>query len=429
MKQPDGREPLRMLPAKIVRELKATFASLNNRDFRVYSWGQVISLCGTWMQTIALSWLVYKLTGSAAALGMVSFASSLPLLLFTYFGGIIADRYDRKRILVTTQILAMLEATVLTALTFTGLISVTWLVVLALIRGTITAIELPARQSFLPELVGKGELTNAIGINSAIWNTSRTLGPAAAGILIGVFGETLCFGINAVSYLAALISLSMLTVKVREKPTAAEQAANEKEASRGVWSVLMDPQIKYVLLLSAATSIFGFQYGVLLPVVSDKVLGGAASTLGFLSAASGLGALFGSLVLANRSNSKWVRRGLGFACIALATAIAIIGGSTVLVLSLAAVACAGAAISFQLSGGNSLVQSSVHPAMRGRVMGIYSTFMLGFSPFAAMLAGWLAELIGVSNTLYISAACVLVSALLYLTFGRRSFEQSSDGSK
>ena len=415
-----------MLPAKIARELKATFASLNNRDFRVYSWGQVISLCGTWMQTIALSWLVYKLTGSAAALGMVSFASSLPLLLFTYFGGIMADRYDRKRILVTAQILSMTEATVLTALTFTGMISVTWLVVLALIRGTITAFELPARQSFFPELVNKEQLTNAIGINSAIWNTSRTIGPAIAGVLIGVFGETLCFGLNAVSYIAALLSLTMLTVKVKEKPTAAEQAANEKEASRSVWSVLMDPKIKYLLFLSAATSIFGFQYGVLLPVVSDKVLGGAASTLGFLSAASGLGALFGSLVLANRSNSKWVRRGLGFACLILAAAIAVIGYSNLLLVSLLAVGCAGAAVSFQLSGGNSLVQSSVNPALRGRVMGLYSTFMLGFSPFAAMLAGWLAELIGVSNTLYVSAGFVFVSALLYLTLGRRSFALSEN---
>ncbi|MDZ4836567.1 MAG: MFS transporter [Candidatus Melainabacteria bacterium] len=426
MKQPDGLQPLRLLPAKIARELKTTFASLNNRDFRVYSWGQVISLCGTWMQTIALSWLVYKLTGSAAALGMVSFASSLPLLLFTYFGGILADRYDRKRILVTAQILGMVEATVLTALCFTGLISVTWLVVLALVRGTITAFELPARQSFLPDLVGKDQLTNAIGINSAIWNTSRTLGPALAGILIGAFGETLCFGINAVSYLAGLLSLSMLSVKVREKPTAAEQAANEKEAKRSVWSVLMDPKIKYVLLLSAATSIFGFQYGVLLPVVSDQVLGGAASTLGFLSAASGLGALFGSLVLANRSNSPLVRRGLGFACLVLACAVATIGYSTMLMVSLLAIGCAGAAVSFQLSGGNSLVQSSVNPALRGRVMGLYSTFMLGFSPFAAMLAGWLAELIGVSYTLYVSAACVFVSALLYLTFGKRSFVPSEE---
>ncbi len=424
MKNPDGREPLRMLPAKIAKELKTTFASLNNRDFRVYSWGQVISLCGTWMQSIALSWLVYKLTGSAAALGMVSFAGSLPLLLLTYFGGIIADRYDRKRIIITAQICAMVEATVLTALTFSGLITVTWLVVLALIRGTITAIELPARQSFLPELVGKDQLTNAIGINSAIWNTSRTLGPALAGILIGVFGETICFGINAVSYLAALCTLLMLTPKHRVQPTPAEKAASEKAANHSVWSVLMDPKIKYLLLLSAATSIFGFQYGVLLPVVSDKVLGGAASTLGFLSAASGLGALFGSLVLANRSNSKWVRRGLGFACIALGVAVGVIGYSSVLLLSLLAVGTAGAAVSFQLSGGNSLVQSSVNPAVRGRVMGIYSTFMLGFSPFAAMLAGWLAELIGVSNTLYLSATCILISAALYLTLGKRSFEAS-----
>jgi len=418
MNKPDGREPWRTLPTKFAKELKQTFASLNNRDFRVYSWGQVISLCGTWMQTIALSWLVYKLTDSAAALGMVSFAGSLPLLLFTYFGGIIADRFDRKRIIQTTQVLAMLEAAVLTALCYTGWINVTWLVVLAAIRGTITAIELPARQSFIPELVGKDQLHNAIGINSAIWNTSRTLGPALAGILIGVFGETLCFGINTVSYLASLISLSMLAVKPRAKEVDADQRKADKDANRSVWSILMDPQIKFVLLLSAATSIFGFQYGVLLPVVVDKVLGGAASTLGFLSAAAGGGALIGSLALANRGNSKLLRRGIGFACVALALAIALIGFSSVTTISFVAVAIAGASISFQLSGGNSLVQSSVSPAVRGRVMGLYSTFMLGFAPFAAMMAGWLAELVGVSSTLYISALCTLVSALLYLSFAK-----------
>jgi MFS family permease len=407
-----------MLPARFAKELKTTFASLNNRNFRVYSWGQVISLSGTWMQTIALSWLVYRLTGSAAALGMVSFAGSLPILLFTYFGGMIADRYDRKRILVTTQICAMLEAAVLTTLAFTGLVNVTWLVVLAAIRGTITAIELPARQSFIPDLVGKDQLHNAIGINSAIWNTSRTLGPALAGVLIGVFGETICFAFNTVSYIAALASLYFITIQPREKETEAEKKANARDAGRSVLSILMGPELKYILILSACTSIFGFQYGVLLPVVVDKVLGGAASTLGFLSAAAGFGALLGSLALANRGNSKFLRRAIGFACLVLAFAIALIGYSSVMLISFIAVALAGATLSFQLSGGNSVVQSSVSPSMRGRVMGVYSTFMLGFAPFAAMMAGWMADTIGVSNALYVSASAVFVCAATYLYFTR-----------
>lgn len=426
MNEPDGREPWRKLPARFAKELKTTFASLDSRNFRVYSLGQVISLSGTWMQTIALSWLVYRLTGSAAALGMVSFAGSLPILLFTYFGGIIADRFDRKKILITTQFLAMIEAAALTVLTFTGLISVTWLVVLACVRGTITAIELPARQSFIPDLVSKHQVHNAIGINSAIWNTSRTLGPALAGVLIGVFGETICFGINTVTYLATLISMYFITIQPREKETEAEAKLNARDAGRSVWSVLMGPELKYILLLSAATSIFGFQYGTLLPVVADQVLGGSASTLGFLSAAAGFGALFGSLMLANRGNTKFLRRAIGYTCLVLAFAIAVIGYSDIIAVSFAAVMVAGGMLSFQLSGGNSVVQSSVSPNMRGRVMGVYSTFMLGFAPLAAMMAGWMAETFGVSNALYVSAVAVLISASTYLHFSRKSSAEADD---
>jgi len=426
MKHPDERQTWRQLPTRFAKELQTTFASLGSRNFRVYSLGQVISLSGTWMQTIALSWLVYRLTGSATALGMVSFAGSLPILLFTYFGGMIADRYDRKRILVITQFLAMLEAATLTVLTFTGLVSVPWLVVLACVRGTITAIELPARQSFIPDLVPKHQLHNAIGINSAIWNTSRTLGPALAGVLIGVFGETICFGFNTVSYLAAFLSLYLIKIQPREKETEAEAKLNARDAGRSVWSVLMGPELKYILLLSAATSIFGFQYGTLLPVVADKVLGGSASTLGFLSAAAGFGALLGSLTLANRGQSKWLRRAIGFACLVLALAIALIGYSNVIAVSFVAVALAGAMLSFQLSGGNSIVQSSVSSSMRGRVMGVYSTFMLGFAPVAAMMAGWMAETFGVSNALYVSAAAVFISAATYLHFTKRQPGQSTD---
>lgn len=416
-------------PSKVGKELKQTFRSLSNRDYRVYSLGQVISLCGTWMQTVALSWLVYRLTGSAAALGMVSFASGMPLLVFTYFGGMIADRFDRRRILLTTQTLAMLQAIVLTFLTVTGLVSVPWIVALALIAGTITAVELPARQSFVPDLVGKSDLTNAIGINSAIWNVSRTIGPALGGVLIGIFGEAACFGFNAVSYLAALVSLLMLShiaTTGGAKQDGKTDAKPKDKKSDSIWPILMSPEIKSVLLLSAATSMFGFQYGVLLPVVADKVLGGGASTLGFLSAAAGSGALIGSLALANRGDSKILRRGIGFACLTLACAIGLIAYSAWLPLSFIAVAIAGACISIQLSGGSSLVQAVTEPDKRGRIMGVYSTFMVGFTPFAAMIAGWLAELIGVSFTLYVSALSVFVSALLYLAYTKKRLASLDD---
>lgn len=417
------------LTGKFGKEWSQTFASLKNRNFRIYCTGQVVSLCGTWMQSIALSWLVWRLSGSATALGMVSFASTLPMLFLTYFGGMIADKFNRKTILYATLASAMIQAAVMTFLTWSATITVPLVVTLAFVGGCITAIEMPTRQAFLADMVSKDELTNAIGLNSAIWNTSRTIGPALAGLLIGVFGEVVCFGFNAVSFLAAIAALSMMTVAPRavsnDKTTAKTPATGGKEET--IWQVLMSPQVKYVMLLSAATSVFGFQYGVLLPVIVEKVLGGGAGTLGMLSAAAGVGALSGSLALASRGKSKFLRMFIGYACMTLGLAIAVIATSPWLILSMAAVTIAGACISLQLSGGTSIVQGVVEPSKRGRIMGVYSTFMIGFTPFAAMIAGWLAESHGVTFTLLVAAACISLSALAYLAVSRKVKDE--DGSK
>ncbi len=395
-------------------ELKQTFQSLGNRNFRLYCAGQVVSLSGTWMQSLALSWLVYRLTGSAAALGMVSFASSLPLLLLPYLGGMIADRFDRKKILYTTLTLDMIQTGLLAYLTFSGMITVPLIILFAATGGIITALELPTRQALLPELVKREELTNAIGLNSAIWNTSRTIGPALAGVLVRLFGEALCFGINSVSFLASIITLKMISLQTVIANTS--EASNEKATKEpGVLGVLFSPSIRYILMLSAATSMFGFQYGVLLPLIVDHNLGGDASTLGLLSASAGVGALIGSLALANRGGrSKGLRRGIGFACLTLSLAVVSIAYSPWLLLSMACTALAGASISIQLSGSTSIVQALVTDRQRGRVMGVFSTFMVGFTPIAAVVAGWLAELIGVQTTLVIAASSLASVALLYL---------------
>ena len=402
------------MPGKLGSELSATFRSLKNRDFRLYCAGQVVSLSGTWMQSIALAWLVYSLTSSATALGAVSFASGLPLLLLTFLGGIIADRFNRRSILFVTLTLALIQAGILAYLTYYQMISVPIIIGLAAAGGIITAIEMPTRQAYLPNLVGKQELTNAIGINSAIWNTSRTVGPALAGLLIGVFGEALCFTINAVSFLAAIFTLLLIRSGRKTERTVVDEHAKEERPSESVWSVLLRPSVRNILFLSAATSMFGFQMGVLLPVIVDVKLGGAAATLGLLSASAGIGALTGSLALANRGNPKLLKRGIGFACLGLSVAIVTIAFSPWLWLSMIATALSGACISTQLSGGTSLVQGVVNEKQRGRVMGVFSTCMVGFTPFAAMLAGWLAESFGLDTTLLISATCVAISALAYL---------------
>ncbi|MCA9800825.1 MAG: MFS transporter [Cyanobacteria bacterium HKST-UBA02] len=411
------------------REFGKTFRSLSNRNFRVYSIGQVISLCGTWMQITALPWLVYTMTDSATALGIVSFAGSVPLLLLTYFGGTLADRFDRRRVLLTMQTLAMLQAIVLFTLVVTGAISYPLIVALALLGGCITALDLPTRQAFVPDLVDKEHLTNAIALNSAVWNTCRMIGPALAGVLIGIFGEAICFGINAVSFIAALVTLTMIRVNPEEKERT-EQAPNSDPSKQteepGLMSVLLSPPVVTVLLLSIATGMFGFQYSVLLPVIVDRLLGGNASTLGFLSAAAGVGALVGSLALASKPDNQNLRRIIGLAPLALAVAITIVALSPWTILSLVALALGGVSISVQLSGGLSLVQMAVPSEKRGRIMGVYSTCMLGFTPFAAMLAGYLASTIGITYTLLLSAAIVAVAATIYLSVASRMIHLDGD---
>ena len=415
------------------KEFGQTFRSLRLRDFRIYTIGQLTSLTGTWMQSVALSWLVYSISGSAAALGTVALASGLPMIFLTYFGGVIADRYDRRTILYWTVGLHMLQALALTVLAYTGMITVSWIIVLAVVGGCIGAVEMPTRQSFVPNLVPKDELTNAIGINSAVRNTTRILGPAIAGLTIGIFGEAFCFGLNAVSYIASLITLAMLSSTItasmhnapesdekKIQPKSLKQASKKNGSSKdSILNVLLDPSIKSVLFLTAAISMFGFQYTVLLPVVVDRVLGGDASSLGFLSAASGIGALLGSLALASRGKTATLRRIIGLTSLVLAAAVALLGFSANLYLSLLAVTAAGAAISVQTGGSISLVQTSVDSARRGRVMAVFSIFMIGFAPIAAMIAGGLAEMLGVQPTLYISAAAVLVSGLLYMVFRKK----------
>ena len=393
---------------------KQTFRSLKIRNFRIYSIGQLISLTGTWMQITALPWLVYTMTESASALGMVSFAGSLPLLLLTYFGGTLADKFDRKKVLILMQTLAMLQAIVLFLIAFNGVTNLYLLVAIAFFGGCVTALDLPTRQAFVTDLVDKENLTNAIALNSAIWNSSRMVGPAIAGFLIGVFSESVCFGINAVSFLASLATLISLKVEPKKQEDDEKSKASESQQDVSIAKILLNPAIATVLFLSMITSIFGFQHGILMPVIVDKILNGSAEVLGFMSAAAGLGALIGSLSLAGLKTNKNLRNKIGIACLILSVAIFTISLSTSMVMSIIAVMLAGASVSTQLSGGMSIVQRSVDESVRGRVMGVYSTCMVGFAPFAAMLAGWLGSTIGVSATLLIAGSAVCVSSLLYL---------------
>jgi MFS family permease len=354
-------------------------------------------------------------TGSPAALGLVSFAGALPLLLFTYFGGMIADRFDQRKILLVTTSLAMLEAFFLTFLNISGSLTVPWLVTLAVFLGCVSAIEVPTRQAFVSSLVPEKDLLNAIGLNSAIFNTSRLLGPLLAGLALGAFGENFCFLSNAVSYVAVLVTLRMLVVGSntdRKKKTGAEQKAD----SDAVFATLLhDVRVRGILLLTFATALFGFPYATLLPVIAKDILHGNASTLAYLSAAAAVGGLIGSLSVARVKDKARLARLQALGAVAVALSIGLLGYSSTLLTSVITTCFAGLFMSVQFSGGNSLLQTSIDPKIRGRIMAVYMWAMLGSAPLAALGAGWLAEHFGVSITLAINAALLAVAGLLYLS--------------
>jgi MFS family permease len=411
-----------------------TFQSLRNRNYRLYVTGQLISQSGTWMQSVALSWVVYKLTNSALALGLVQFASNLPLLLLTYFGGVAADRFNKKRIIILTQWLEITQAIFVTILYFTGHLTVPWLIGMAIYLGICSAFEVPGRQSFIPELVESSEMTNAIGLNSAIMNVSRLIGPMLAGFIIATGGEVTCFIANALSYVAAIITLSKIKTHKAVDMETAESGATDASKRTGtevakptgngtsdVKAWLMQPHIRNIMLLVAVTSVFGFQYAVLMPVIAVKNLADqTGALLGFLSAGTGVGALIGSLLIASRGNIPWLSRRVGVGGVALGAGIILLAFSHSLPLSLVATSICGLSLSLQLGGSMSLLQLQVPKQLRGRVMSIFSTFMMGLAPFAALIAGWAAQSHGVPLTLGVAAVITAIASGAYIMQSRKA---------
>jgi MFS family permease len=406
----------RSLPAKFRVEFNDAFRSLKNRNFRIYAIGQLISVSGTWMQSVALSWLVYQLTSSPLALGIVSFASLVPVLLLSFFAGGVADRIERKKIIRTTQICGAIQATALAVLTITGTLTVPWVVALALFLGLSTAFDVPARQAFVADLVDKGELINAVGLNSAIFNISRMVGPVLAGLFIGWVGVAACFVFNAVTYLAALVTLSMVIPRQSGPKRKDGEAAATVER---IGQVLRRTGVADLLVLTSAMSIFGFQFAVLMPVIVKTMLGGGAQELGYLNAALGVGALVGSLSLAARGKGKNIWLIMGVATLVFALAVVVLALSKALVLSLASAALAGMCMSTLFVGGNTQVQTSVPEEVRGRVLGIYTFTLIGLAPFGSLIAGWAAQALGIKLALLITAVVCASAAAVYLWLRRK----------
>lgn len=390
-------------------ENKSLFPALRSRNYRLFFAGQGVSLIGTWMTQIATVWLVYDLTQSAFMLGIVGFTSQIPSFVLAPFGGAFVDRFSRHQILIGTQILAMGQSLALATLALSGAIQIWHVFALSLFQGIINAVDAPARQVFVFELVEQREdLANAIAINSTMFNGARLIGPALGGLLIARVGEGYCFLIDGLSYIAVIMALLAMRLVPTDIPMMA--GSHLQKIKEGFVYAFSSPPIRSILLLSGLVSLMGMQYAVLVPVFADKILKGDAQTLGFLMAASGVGAIFGGVYLATRRSVIGLGKFIVISPSVLGTGLIIFSLSRFLPLSLFAMLLIGLGTILQISAGNIILQTIVDDDKRGRVMSLYTMSFLGMTPFGNLLGGTLGDRIGVTDTLIIAGiVCILGS--------------------
>ncbi len=385
--------------------------SLKHRNFKLFFSGQLISLIGTWMDTVAEAWLVYRLTGSSLLLGAVAFASQFPVFLLAPLGGLIADRWSRRKIVIATQALSMILAFMLAFLTLSGRITVNEVILLATLMGIVNAVDLPTRQSFLVEMVGREDLMNAIALNSSMFNGARIIGPAIAGILVAGIGEGWCFFANAVSYIAVIAGLLMMRVPHRAIEHHPSPLAHLLEGFRFVRDTA---PIRAVLMLLGGVSIVALPYSVLMPVFAAKVLHGNARTLGILMGATGVGALVGALRLASRTQVKGLGRTIAIACGSFGACLILFSQSRWIFLSTLLMVPAGFSMMTQMASSNTLIQAMVPDRLRGRTMAIYAMMLMGVAPLGSLLAGAAADRIGAPLTVAFGGACAIGGAIVVL---------------
>jgi MFS family permease len=392
--------------------VRTVFRTFRYRNYRLFFFGQSVSLIGTWTQQVALSWLVYRITGSTLLLGVVAFSNQIPTLFLGPFAGVVADRYNRKHLLLWTQGLSMVQALVLAALVLTGAIEPWHIVALSLFIGTVNAFDIPIRQSFVIEMVeSREDLGNAIALNSAMFNSARFIGPSVAGILISTLGEGICFLLNGISYVAVLAALQAIRVAEKEKRTQNGPVWGEfREAID--YARNFKPIIAILALLSVF-SIAGAPYMVLMPAYAKDVLHGGAHTFGFLMSAAGIGALSATLYLASRKNAHGLIKVIPAAAGACGFAIAAFAFSRSFTLCIFFLFLAGFSMMTHIASSNTIIQTIVDEDKRGRIMSLYAMSFMGVMPFGSLLAGGIAGKIGVQNTLLLGAACCIGGALIF----------------
>ncbi|MCC6826005.1 MAG: MFS transporter [Acidobacteria bacterium] len=396
------------------------FRAMRHRNYSLFFSGQFVSMIGTWMTRIAISWLIYRLTGSALLLGVVGFAGQIPSFILAPIAGVLVDRWSRHRVLIWTQALAMLQSAALAALDLTGAIQVWHVVALAVFQGVINAFDMPARQAFVVEMVNdRNDLANAIALNSTLVNGSRLLGPSIGGVIIAAVGEGWCFAIDAASYLAvigSLLAMKGLPIVTGRKPGAGNVLGELREGVSYAWH---SPPIRNILILLSIVSLVGFPYTVLMPIFASDILHGGPGLLGMLMAASGVGALGGATYLAARRSVLGLGRVIPLMSAVFGVGLIVFSLSNIVWLSLLLMVVTGLGFMVQMASSNTLLQTIVDEDKRGRVMSFYTMAFMGTAPFGSLIAGSLAQRIGAPPTLLLGGiGCVAAAAWFFWSLPR-----------
>src|SRR5512133_1882510 len=393
--------------------LETIFRSLKYRNYKLFFSGQSISLIGTWMQRIAMPWLVYDMTGSVLLLGIVGFAGQIPAFLLAPVGGVFTDRWNRYHLMVVTQILLMLQAVILAWLALAGIIQVWHIMALSLFLGGVGAFDVPARHSFVIDMVEKKEdLGNAIALNSLMFNGARLIGPSVAGIMLASTSEGVCFMLNAVSYIFVIISLLLMRLHIKE--TQVKEKRILKELSEGFRYTFGFQPIKHLIILLSVSSLMGMSYSVLMPVFAKEILHGGSNTYGFLMGAAGFGALMGALFLASRRSVLKLGRIVPASAMLFGAGLLGLSLSRVFPVSLVLMIFIGLGMMMQTAASNTILQTITDDDKRGRVMGFYSMAIMGTAPFGSLIAGGLAKIIGTPYTILFVGSATIIGGMYFL---------------
>ena len=392
--------------------MSTRFRAMQHRNFQLFIGGQLVSLIGTWMQTTAQLWLVYKMTSSAALLGVFGFANQVPILFLASIGGYVGDRYNRHYGVIITQVVSMLLAFALAALTFAEAITVWELILVAFLVGIVNAFDVPIRQAFLVQMVVKEDLPNAIALNSSIFNGARVVGPAIAGFALAWKGPAWCFLLNGISFLAVLAAL--LAMRIQKLVVKRPDGSPFQNFIQGFRFAISDLPVRSALLLLSLLSLLGLQYSVFLPIFASEVLHRGAKGFGLLMSTAGIGAVLGALYFAGRTNYKGLARWIAGTSLVCGIGLVLFSQSRVFWFSAAILLFVGFAATVQMAATNTVVQNRVPDELRGRVMAVYATMFMGVQPIGSLIAGGVAKHIGAPYTLTIFGLLVTVGSVIFL---------------